>query len=339
MHIPDGYLSPETTLPAFAVMSALWYISLRKIKLTSNPHLIPNIALLSAFSFVIMMFNVPVAGGSSAHAVGAVLVAILIGPWAAVLAISITLIIQALIFGDGGILAIGINCFNMAFIMSFCGYGIYRFFSGKSALGSAKNLFAVFIAAYIGINCAAIAAGIEMGIQPIFFTSLTGAPLYSFYPLSITVPAMIFAHSLFAGPIDGIVSAMAISYIVKFAPNLLLAEIDQNKTWLSKNKKILLVLIILIILSPLGLIASGTAYGEWSVAEVKNILGYVPSGMYHYADNWHALIPDYSLPKLGDGLFSQSVGYVISAVVGVTVIFSLILLSAKLTNKTSNKIK
>lgn len=340
MHIPDGYLSPETTLPALVVMAGIWYLAFKKIKLIHNQQLIPSIALCAAFSFVLMMFNVPVAGGSSAHAVGAVLVAILVGPWAAVLAISTTLIIQAFLFGDGGILAIGINCLNMAVIMSFSGYGIYRLISGKAILGSKRNLIAVFVAAYVGINLAALAAGVEMGIQPLLFKAANGTPLYGFYPLTVTVPAMLFAHGVFAGPLDGIISVLAVSYVVKFAPQLMVQQKINLSSALShqvRNKTLIWVFVAAILLSPLGLLASGTAYGEWGTDEVKQILGYVPEGMAHYADKWHALLPDYSLPRLGDGFASQSLGYILSALVGIVVISGLILISAKLTKSKVDK--
>ncbi|MBP7846573.1 MAG: cobalt transporter CbiM [Burkholderiales bacterium] len=339
MHLPDGYLSPETTLPALAIMFVVWYSAFKKIQLIHNQALIPSIALCAAFSFILMMFNIPVVGGSSAHAVGAVLVAILVGPWAAVLAVSTTLIIQAFLFGDGGILAIGMNCLNMAVIMPFSGYAIYRLISGKATLGSKRNSVAVFIAAYIGINLAALAAGIEMGIQPLLFKAANGAPLYGFYSLAVAVPAMLFAHSLFAGPLEGVISVLALGYVVKFAPHLVVREAQRNidnlntQGWLAKNKAVLWVLFGAVILSPLGLLTSGTAYGEWAPEEVKQLIGYIPAGMAQHADKWHALMPDYSLPKFGAGFMSQSMGYVLSALVGILVISALILLSAKLTRR------
>ena len=340
MHLPDGYLSPETTLPALAVMLVVWYSAFKKIQLIHNQALIPSIALCAAFSFILMMFNIPVVGGSSAHAVGAVLVAILVGPWAAVLAVSTTLIIQAFLFGDGGILAIGMNCLNMAVIMPFSGYAIYRLISGKATLGSKRNSVAVFIAAYVGINLAGLAAGIEMGIQPLLFKAANGAPVYGFYSLAVAVPAMLFAHGLFAGPLEGVISVLALGYVIKFAPHLLVREsqcrvdsLNTTQGWFAKNKAVLAVFIGAIILSPLGLLTSGTAYGEWAPDEVKQLIGYVPQGMAKYADKWHALMPDYSLPKFGESFMSQSMGYVLSALVGILIISALILLSAKLTRR------
>lgn len=339
MHVPDGYLSPETTIPALGLMIGVWYVAFKKIKVANNQQLISHIALCAAFSFLVMMFNIPVVGGSSAHAVGAVLVAILIGPWAAVLALSTALMIQALLFGDGGVLALGINCLNMAVIMPFAGYVVYRLVSANAHLGSRRNLFAVFFAAYVGINLAALAVGFELGIQPILFKTVNGTPLYGFYSLSVTLPAMLYAHGLFAGPLDGVVSAVAISYIVKFAPQLLdsrqcsISDGRRSGNWLIQNLKLIGIFAVVIILTPLGLLTSNTAYGEWSLDEVKQMLGYIPQGMARSSDWWQAIMPDYSLPKLGSGLMLNSFGYILSALFGVIVIVFLIILSAKITQR------
>src|SRR5512146_3361879 len=114
MHIPDGYLSPQTYVPLSAVMVPYLALAARKVQSTIRARNVPLLAMGAAFSFVIMMFNIPIPGGTTGHAVGAVIVAILLGPWAASVAVSIALIIQALMFGDGGITAMGANCFNMA---------------------------------------------------------------------------------------------------------------------------------------------------------------------------------------------------------------------------------
>ena len=339
MHIPDGYLSPQTTIPAFALMAGIWYLAFKKVKLAQNPHSIPTIALCAAFSFVIMMFNIPVIGGSSAHAVGAVLVAILVGPWTAILAVSATLMIQALIFGDGGILALGVNCLNMAVAMPVSGYMVYRLISGTSKPGSSRNLAAAAIGAYAGINLAALAAGIEMGIQPVLFTTPDGTPLYGFYSLAVTVPAMLIAHLVFAGPLDGVITALALSYIVKFAPHLLDRQeaVPKSVSWISRNKALLCIFGLLIILTPLGLLASNTAFGEWGTEEVKQLIGYIPAGMAKSADWWHALLPDYSLPGLDSSFISRSVAYILSAIVGVGIISGLILIMAKIAKTAENK--
>ena len=126
MHIPDGYLSPQTYIPLYGASLAVWGIALKKIKSELSAKHVPYLAMAAAFSFLVQMFNIPVPGGTSGHAVGAGIIALLLGPWTAVIAVSVVLIIQAFVFGDGGITAIGANCFNMAVVMPFAAYWIFN---------------------------------------------------------------------------------------------------------------------------------------------------------------------------------------------------------------------
>src|SRR5512141_1879511 len=112
MHIPDGYVSPATGGVLYLVMAPLWFLASRVVRKTLKARQVPYLAFSAAFSFVIMMFNIPIPGGSTGHAVGGTLVAVLLGPWAAMIAITVALVVQALLFGDGGVTAIGANCFN-----------------------------------------------------------------------------------------------------------------------------------------------------------------------------------------------------------------------------------
>ncbi|MGE5140263.1 MAG: energy-coupling factor ABC transporter permease, partial [Rudaea sp.] len=142
MHIPDGYLSPQTAAVMYAATLPFWIRATQKVRRVMAGRTAPLVALFAALAFVIMMFNVPLPGGTTGHAVGSTLAAIVLGPWVSVLAISIALIIQALFFGDGGILAIGANVFNMAVAMSFAGYLVYRALSGHSPSGSRRRVLA-----------------------------------------------------------------------------------------------------------------------------------------------------------------------------------------------------
>ncbi len=129
MHIPDGYLGPPTYLASYAACVPLWGLAARKVKTALAARRAPLLAISAAFTFVVMMFNIPLPGATTGHAVGGVLIAIAVGPWGASLSISIALVIQALLFGDGGITAIGANCLNIAFVMPFTGYAVYRWLS------------------------------------------------------------------------------------------------------------------------------------------------------------------------------------------------------------------
>src|SRR3954453_8344470 len=178
MHIPDGYLSPQTCAVATVVMVPVWGTAARKVRETIKRREVPLLALAASYSFLVMMLNVPIPDGTTAHAVGAVLIAILLGPWAAVIAVSVALLIQALFFGDGGVLAFGANAFNMAVVMPFVGYGVYKLIAQRAPLTSGRRVVAAGIAAYVGLNAAALCAAIEFGIQPDLFTAADGTPLY-----------------------------------------------------------------------------------------------------------------------------------------------------------------
>ena len=221
MHIPDGYLGPATSGFFYAVMLPVWTIALRIVKKTLKARQIPMLAIGAAFSFVIMMFNVPIPGGTTGHAVGGVLVAILLGPWAACIAITVTLVVQALLFGDGGITAIGANCFNMAFVLPFAGYYIYKAVSYNAGVNSNRRAIAAGIAGYLAVNLAAALAGLEFGIQPLLHKTANGQALYCPYGLNIALPAMLVGHLLLFGWVEAIVSALVIKYLQKQAPELL----------------------------------------------------------------------------------------------------------------------
>jgi cobalt/nickel transport system permease protein len=333
MHIPDGYLSLQTTLPAIGAMVPIWTIALNKIKKVLNQKQMPLLSLCAAFSFVIMMFNVPV-GQSSVHAVGAVFIAILIGPWAACIAVSIALIIQALVFGDGGILAIGINCFNMAFIMPFTGYFIFKIISGKSDMLSKRSMVGIFAGSYFGINLAGLFTAVQFGIQPLLFKAADGTPLYGYYPLSVSIPTMGIEHAIFAGPIEAVITVSAIAYLAKFAPQMLSKASEQlyqdKKSFFSKYKPFIICLGAMVILTPIGLLATGTAWGEWGAKELKDKIGYIPKGFAKFSDIWKAIMPDYSVNGLQSGFFSSSLGYIISAMVGVLLISIVVFITARL---------
>jgi cobalt/nickel transport system permease protein len=199
MHIPDGYLSPASCAALYAGSAPFWYVALRRMKRLLNTQVVPLLAVFAAFSFVIMMFNLPLPGGTTGHAVGVSIAAIVLGPWGAILSISIALMIQAVFFGDGGITAIGANCFNMAITGSLVAYAMYRIISGRAAIDSPRRIVAAAIAGYTAINVSALFAAIEFGIQPMFYRDATGAPLYAPYPLHIAIPAMMIGHLTIAG--------------------------------------------------------------------------------------------------------------------------------------------
>lgn len=212
MHIPDGYLGPPTYLTAYAACLPLWSLAARKIRNTLPARRTPLLALSAAFTFVIMMFNIPLPGATTGHAVGGVLVAIAVGPWGAALSITIALVIQALLFGDGGVTAIGANCLNMAFVMPWTGYVTYRWLSClfPSRRGHA---IAAATAGWLGLTMAAFTTAVMFGIQPILHTGGDGRATYAPYPLSITVPAMVAEHLLVFGVVEALLTGLVVYHL------------------------------------------------------------------------------------------------------------------------------
>jgi cobalt/nickel transport system permease protein len=168
-----------------------------------------------------MIFHIPVPGGSTGHAVGGVIVAILLGPWAALIAISIALVLQALLFGDGGITAIGANCFNIAFVMPMTGFLVYRLISRGSAATSRRRWIAGAIAGYVGLNVAALTTAIMFGLQPLLSKGSDGRPLYFPYPLEVAVPVMAAQHLFLFGVIEALLTALIVIYFQRSDPSML----------------------------------------------------------------------------------------------------------------------
>lgn len=222
MHIPDGYISPQTGGLFYILMAPLWIAASRIVKKTLKARQVPYMAFGASFVFIIMMFNIPIPGGSTGHAVGGTLVAILLGPWAAMIAITVALVVQALLFGDGGITAIGANCFNMAFILPFVGYYIYKLISAGSAKKSLRRAVAAGAGAYFGLNAAALFTGIMFGIQPLIYHGLDGKPLYCPYGLNIAVPMMMFEHILLFGWVEAVATFLVIRYLQREDPGLII---------------------------------------------------------------------------------------------------------------------
>jgi cobalt/nickel transport system permease protein len=322
VHIPDGYLSPQTCAVLYAGMAPAWWRASHKVQAVVKTRYVPLLALGAAFSFLVMMFNVPIPDGTTAHAVGAGLVAVLLGPWAACIAVSIALLIQALFFGDGGLLAFGANAFNMALVMPWVAYGLYRLIARGTSLTSARRVAAAAVAGYVGINAAALCAAVEFGLQPELFHRADGTPLYAPFHLSQAIPAMLLAHLTVAGLIEAAVTGGVVAYLQR--ANLPLLRINAPEVALTgardrrRLKPLtagLLAVAVLAVLTPLGLLAPGGAFGEDSPDDLdlgKYGLDAVPTGLQRYSDFWGSAL----LPGYGDGGPWQ---YVLSALIGILV--------------------
>ncbi|MBO7674962.1 MAG: cobalt transporter CbiM [Atopobiaceae bacterium] len=314
MHIPDNYLSPATDAVLAVAMVPIWVRSARKVQEELDQRQVSFIGMAAAFSFLLMMFNVPLPGGTTGHAVGGTLIACLLGPHAACLAVSVALGIQAVLFGDGGILAFGANCFNMAFVLPFVGYACFRLIAG-SAPSPGRRMVALFVGSYVGLNVAALVAAIEFGIQPLLFHDAAGQALYCPYPLSVSVPAMCIPHLLVAGVVEGVATVAIYEFVARVAPEYLVHKASEKPLGKGSLVPVMALVAALVVATPLGLMAEGTAWGEWGADEIAETgAGYVPAG-FENGFEWEALMPDYSFGGLPD-----AVAYILSAVAGVALL-------------------
>ncbi len=323
MHIPDGFLSPQTCAVAWAVSAPVWYIAWTRIKSRFDTTAAAHIGLAGAFVFLLQMINVPIPGGTSGHATGAALVTIALGPAAGILAVSLALLLQAVVFGDGGIWAFGANVLSMAIVQSAVAWTVWRLIV-KDPAGTKLRSIGAFIAAWTAVVCGGHTTGLMLGAQPALFTGPDG-PLYFPLGFSVSVPAMVIGHILI-GVIEAAITLGAIHVLARL-PDFQLAQ----PLPVAARKKLYAAVAIMAFLVPAGiflpmLAGAGDPWGEWSPEETAEIAGQttVPAGMIKYSDNYPAPVPDYAFtePETAAG---ESIQYVGSAILGVILVILLML--------------
>ena len=224
MHIPDGFLSPSVVITGFIITIIFWAISFKKVKLTDKQ--VPIMGLLTALFFAAMMMNYPIVGGTTAHLLGGASIGLILGPFAGCISVTIILVLQAFLFGDGGLTALGANVLNMGIIGIFVPCVLFLIMN-KFLKGTGKRLYAIiFVSAFAGDVLAAIAAGTELGLsQPIFQ-----------YGLSVAVPAMAINHSII-GVAEGVVTMILIGTLLKLRPDVLEQSPILKRLSIFKNTK------------------------------------------------------------------------------------------------------
>jgi cobalt/nickel transport system permease protein len=205
MHIPDGFLSAQTWIPAWIVSAAGIGYSLKRATRVVKDRLIPLMGVMAAFIFAAQMLNFPVMAGTSGHLLGGVLASVLLGPHAGVIVIAVVLLVQCLVFQDGGLTALGANIFNMGMIGSIAAYYIFRFL--LTVLGKERFLVAVAVAAWFSVVLASSACAFEL--------ALSGTS-----PIAIALPAMAGVHALI-GIGEAAITVLIVSFVLKTRPDLL----------------------------------------------------------------------------------------------------------------------
>lgn len=209
MHIPDGFISPKTYIPLYAVSSFLWAYGFNKIKKELDEKTIPKLAILTALSFLLMTLAVPIPGGTSVHGVGAAILSLMLGPMLSFISISLSLLIQTVIFGMGGITSLPVNSLCIGFIGSYSAYLIYKL------LNKINENISFFLSGYLSLVLSSFFVAIILGIQPFLGKDLEGKPLFFPFGLGITIPALLIPH-LIAGVGEGILTLIVLKFFKKF---------------------------------------------------------------------------------------------------------------------------
>jgi cobalt/nickel transport system permease protein len=293
MHIPDGFISALVLAVCWIISVIVVAYAFIRVKRDMDERKVPLMGVVAAAIFAGQMLNFPVAAGTSGHLLGAALATILLGPWAAVLVMTIVVSAQALIFQDGGIAALGANLLNMAVIGVFVSYTVYRAVQRLSRSAKWGIFVGGFLAAWTSIFIASLAAALELAFSA---TS----------PANLAVPAMALVHSVI-GLGEGLITVGALAFVYAVRPDLVKTteqkQIGGKVVWIAG----LLIAIALAVASPL---ASANPDGLEFVAEEQGFIDKAQANPYD-------IIPDYVMPGIAD----ESTATIAAGIVGVIIVF------------------
>jgi cobalt/nickel transport system permease protein len=305
LHIPDGFLSLVIALIFWGITIVTVGIAISKTNKSLGEKQVPLMGIMAAFIFAAQMLNFPVAGGTSGHFLGGALAAMVLGPWAGILVMTAVIALQALLFQDGGLLVMGANIFNMGLLTAMIGFGLYRSVLGR---GKGLRLTVVGVAAWLAVVASALLAALQLW--------LSGTSR-----LEIVVPAMLGVHVLI-GLGEAVITVAALAFIERTRPDLLdkkAVAAKGGRGWIYAG---VVISLLAVFLSPL---ASADPDGLERVAEDMGFLQLGQAAPYE-------ILPDYTIPFLGETALST----VVAGVVGALVLLGLmIVIGQTLRRKTS----
>lgn len=302
LHIPDGFLSAPVAVVGWLLTIIAIALALRNTRDQLGERQVPLMGVLAAAVFAGQMLNFTIPGGTSGHLLGGALVAILLGPWAAVLVMTAVVSIQALLFQDGGLVVLGFNILNMGVLTAFTGYFVYTFL--KRLLGDNRRslLVAGFVGGWLSVMVGAIATAVELVVSG---TS----------PASVALPAMGGVHALI-GIGEGLLTVFALTFITTTRPDLVTAEQAPGK---ASARWVWIGLVLALALTLLAPFASPYVDGLERVAEDLGFSGQAQAAPFE-------LLPNYTLPFLGESGLST----ILAGVIGVLVVFVAVWIVARL---------
>ena len=305
LHIPDGFLSFVVSIICWGITVILIGVAVSKTNKLLGEKQVPLMGIMAAFIFAAQMINFPVAGGTSGHLLGGALAAIVLGPWAGMLVMTAVIAVQGLLFQDGGLLVMGANILNMGLLTVVIGYGLYRSVVNRS---QTTKLIVSGIAAWLSVMAGAFATALQLW--------LSGTS-----NLQTVVIAMLSVHALI-GIGEALITVAALSFIMRTRPDLLgegSASSEGGRGWAVAGVVITLVVVLL---SPL---ASTSPDGLERVAQD---MGFISTGQTSPFE----IIPDYTIPFLGETPLST----IVAGAIGVLVVLGIAFVTGRsLQKKTS----
>lgn len=311
MHAPDGFFSVWLSIVGWIITIAMLGLAIRNTREQLGERQVPLMGIMAAAIFAGQMLNFTIPGGTSGHLVGGALAAIVLGPWAGLLVMTAVVAVQALLFQDGGLLVMGLNIINMGVVTVFVGYFTYRLLKGLFR-GRAGHLIGAFVGAWASLVVTAAFAAIEL--------ALSGTS-----PLRFALPAMVGVHVLI-GVGEGLLTVFALGFILATRPDFVTGEEapgQRSARWVTVG---LVLALALTLLAPL---ASPYSDGLERVAEAfaapgevdQNPVGFaVPTERQFFGEFRDApfkVLPDYTVPFLGEGGIST----ILAGMIGVVVVF------------------
>lgn len=296
LHIPDGFLSPIVAVIGWILALIIIGLALQQTKRQLGERQVPLMGILAACIFAAQAINFPVAAGTSGHLIGGTLAAIVLGPWAATLIMTAVISVQAFIFQDGGLLALGWNILNMGVLTAFIGYINYRWLHRMIGETPTARVAASFGAAWLSVEVGAMATAVEL--------ALSGTS-----PLSIALPAMVAVHAVI-GLGEGLITSGAVSLLQVSRPQVL--EAGEQATGSLGATFIAAGLFLAILLAAFSPIASPNPDGLEFVAEQRGFLG-------RALDPSYLILPDYTVPFIEH----PAVTTILAVTIGTLVVFFL----------------
>ena len=209
MHIPDGLIAPQVYLGAAAIAVPIWVYGLRRLARSLDHRLVPRLAVLTALAFVLSTVMIPLPGGSSAHLIGIGLLVVACGFWAAFVAYSLVLLLQAVLFGAGGITALPINALCIGLVGGGLIAALHALMRPRQN-DRRRESISILVPVWLGIVVSSALVAVVLGIQPMLGQDANGQPLYFPFGIAVTLPVVVVPH-LLIGLFEGLLSVAVLA--------------------------------------------------------------------------------------------------------------------------------